>query len=169
MSRRNLPKQHLLSFLRRSHADSWDETRGLGAYRTRAGDSGCSSSIAVEREAAQEDALGRLKELPLPEVRALALKYTMAARHGEDFVEAHRVKDAPRLSWATPMRPTVSRYRRRGASPATLRLNAKNWNLRLSKLAGRELASLTRTEVRSLHTTWGKAGHFTAAIKRSGC
>jgi integrase len=141
----------------------WDaECRGLGAYKTAQG-----VSLFVQYRTSngtqRKKTLCRADELPLPDVRALALKYTLAARHGEDLVQAQRVKDAPRLTLGSAYEAYCQSLQRKSASPATLALNAQNYGKRLARLAGRELASLTRTEVRALHATWGKAGHFTIA------
>jgi hypothetical protein len=141
----------------------WDETRGLGAYRTSQGDLMLFVQYRLSNGKQRKKTLGKLQELPLQEFRALAIKYTMAARHGEDLVQAQRVKDEPGLSVGSAYEAYCISLIKRGASPTTLRLNAKNWKLRLSKLQGRELATLTRTDVRLLHATWGKLGHVTAA------
>jgi integrase len=141
----------------------WDETRGLGSYKTGRGDIMLFVQYRLGNGKQRKKTLGKLQELPLPEFRALALKYTMAARHGEDLVEAQRIKDAPRLTLSEAYEAYCMSLKRKGASPATLSLNAQNYGKRLERLAGRELASLTRTEVRAFHASWGKAGHFTVA------
>ena len=141
----------------------WDtETRGLGLYQTRQG-----ASLLVQYRMPNgkqcKKTLCHANELPLNEVRALALKYTLAARQGEDLAASHRVKAIPRLTLGAAYEAYCDSLKKPGASPLTLRLNAKNWELRLSKLASREVASLTRTETRQLHAAWGKSGHVTSS------
>ena len=163
MSRQKFTQAVLTKFGSEGSGILWDaETRGLGAYPT---SQGVSLFVAYRtlNGTQRKNTLCKATELPLNEVRALALKYTLAARHGEDLVASQRVKDEPRLSVGSAYEAYCASLQKRGASPTTLRLNAKNWNLRLSKLGSRELATLTRTDVRLLHATWGKLGHVTAA------
>ena len=163
MPRQKFTQAVLTKFATHGEGLLWDtETRGLGAYRT-----GQGVSLFVQYRTPngtqRKKTLGRANEMPLHEVRALALKYTLAASHGEDLVQSQRVKEAPRLTLGDAYEAYCASLQRKGASAATLRLNAKNWKLRLSKLQGRELATLTRTDVRALHASWGKTGYVTAA------
>jgi integrase len=141
----------------------WDtETRGLGIYQTSKG----ASLLVLYRMPngkQYKKTLCHVHELPLNEVRALALKYTLAARQGEDLAATQRAKATQRLTLGSAYGAYCDSLKKRGASPLTLRLNAKNWELRLSKLASREVASLTRTEMRQLHATWGRSGHVTSS------
>jgi hypothetical protein len=114
----------------------WDETRGLGAYRTSSGDVMLFVQYRLGNGKQRKKTLGKLPELPLQEFRALCIKYTMAARHGEDLVEAQRVKDEPRLSVGSAYEAYCMSLQRKGASPATLRLNAKNWTPTVEQVAG---------------------------------
>ena len=69
----------------------WDETRGLGAYRTSGGDVMLFVQYRLGNRKQRKKTLGKMQELSLQEFRALCIKYTMAARHG--FRSARRDRD----------------------------------------------------------------------------
>jgi integrase len=136
----------------------WDVTRGLGAYMTGQKSISYFVQYRCSNGKQRKKTLGHAAELTIQAARDLCLKYTLAARHGEDLVATNRLKDAPRLTLGQAFEAYCVSLQRKGASPATLRLNAQNWHKRLSKFGDRELASLTRSQIRAAHSEWGRSG-----------
>jgi integrase len=144
-------------------AIAWDETRGLGCYRC--GD-GSLSLFAHYRCGTRQKkrVLGKVTELSLPEARRQATELLLNGRNGKDIISEAKAKAKANggLTLGHAYAEYTSALKRKGCSPATLRLNDKNWRLYLSKYAGRELASFTKTEVRALHSSWRSQGPVAA-------
>jgi integrase len=142
-------------------AIAWDETRGLGCYRC--GD-GSLSLFAHYRCGTRQKkrVLGKVTELSLPEARRQATELLLNGRNGKDLIAESQAKANGGLTLSLAYAEYTSALRRKGCSPATLRLNDKNWRLYLSKYGSRELSSLTKTEVRTLHSAWRPHGPVAA-------
>ena len=140
---------------------AFDETRGLGAYKT-----GKGISLFVQYRCPngvqRKKTLALLSEIAISDARTLATKYVLSARHGDDLVAAQKVRETPKLTLGHAFAEYTSALKRKGASPATLRLNDKNYRLYLSKHGARELSSFTKAEVRSLHSSWRPHGPVAA-------
>jgi integrase len=155
--------------LRRRFAENprglaWDaDCRPLCAARNGNGSISLTACYRLVNDKVKKKTLEHLSEVPLTQFRAQALELAMAARNGKDLVAERKVAAAPQLTLGDCYVAYCEALKRKGASPNTLRLNQKNWALRLSKHQNRELASITRAKVRGWHGLWGKDGHATAS------
>ncbi|MBX9620082.1 MAG: tyrosine-type recombinase/integrase, partial [Hyphomicrobiales bacterium] len=102
--------------------------------------------------------LGRLGELTVSDARSKATDYAVAARHGRDIVAEHKAIRQPGLSLGDAYLAYTEALNRRGASPNTLKLNARNWSFYLSPYQARELSSISKRDVRDWHAKWGESG-----------
>jgi hypothetical protein len=136
----------------------WDETqRGLAAYATASGQITlfCQFRVGPRR---RKKSLGRLGEISLQQARSMAAQYGVAGRHFRDLIKEQRQAQARLVTLGDAYLAHREALVRKGASQATLRLNAANWRLRLSRHQNRPLTSLTRKEVRDWHQGWEGVG-----------
>lgn len=137
----------------------WDsDLRGLGAYRTASGEITLFVQYRLANGRQRKKVLGRLSEMTVTDARSKASEYTIAARHGRDIVAEHKAIEQPGLSLGDAYLAYTEALNRRGASPNTLRLNARNWSFYLSPYQARELSSISKRDVRDWHAKWGESG-----------
>lgn len=135
----------------------WDtETRGLGAYGSRKGPGTFFVQFRVGSKQ-RKVTLGRINELSVSDARKAANEIQVAARQGRDVIREQRAQHRAGLTLGDAYGEYTSALRRRGVSENTLRHNAGTWK-RLSRFQSRELASITKRDVRSWHSDWGTCG-----------
>jgi len=137
----------------------WDsETRGLGAYRASRGVCTLFVQYRLANGQQKKKALGRLAEVTIGQARAFAMDYALAGRHGRDLVAERKAVDEPKTTLGDAYLAYTTALKRRDASENTMRLNARNWSAYISRHQSRDIACITRSDVRSWHADWGKHG-----------
>ena len=144
----------------------WDRTqRGLGCYGTSSG----ASLFCMFRVGARQKkkVLFRLGEGSIQQARTMTSEYLTSGRHGKDVLaetaEAQRAAQRGALTLNDAYAAYVEALTRRGAATGTLQLHDCNYRLRLAKHGDRQIASLTRGELREWHNAWGKTTGPTGA------
>ncbi|MCA0400982.1 MAG: integrase family protein, partial [Proteobacteria bacterium] len=139
----------------------WDsEARGLGAYQTKNGVCTLFAHYRLANGVQRKQVLGRFKEIPLDEARHLAQKYRVAAKQGIDLAGEQKWKEPSKqgLTIEQAYKEFTEAQHRRENSPNTIRLNGYNWRNHLSQYQDREMASVSKHDVRAWHKEWGKSG-----------
>lgn len=135
----------------------WDsETRGLGAYGSRKGPGTFFVQFRVGPKQ-RKVTLGRINELSVADARKAANEILVAARQGRDVIGEQRAQHKAGLTLGDAYAEYVTALKRRGVSENTLKHNAGTWK-RLSRFENRELALITKRDVRAWHSEWGKSG-----------
>jgi integrase len=101
--------------------------------------------------------LGRINELSVTDARKAANEILVAARQGRDVIGEQRAKHRAGLTLVDAYNEYSTALKRRGVSENTLIHNAATWK-RVSRYGNRELALITKRDVRAWHTEWGKSG-----------
>jgi integrase len=140
----------------------WDaDCRPLAAYSNQNQSISLMAQWRIGRKV-KKFTLGRLGELSITEARTRANELMLAGRNGKDLILEARVKSHGELTLAQAFTEYTAALQRKGVSPITLVQNEKNWRIYLAKHGPRELASFTKTEVRSLHSSWRSHGPVAA-------
>lgn len=137
----------------------WDsETRGLGAYRTGKGACTLFVQYRLANGRQRKKTLGRLSELTISDARAKATEYAIAGRHGRDIVAEQKAVSRATLTLGDAYLAYAEALKRRKASANTLSLNGRNWARFVSKHQARDIAMISKRDVREWHTQWGRSG-----------
>ncbi|HCR66529.1 tyrosine-type recombinase/integrase [Oceanicaulis sp. UBA2681] len=106
--------------------------------------------------------IARVSEISVADARAEAIELKLAGRKGEDLIQARRLAAERGLTLGDAYPPYLEALKRKGGSPRTFSQYKSNWKLCLLPNANRPLAQITKHDLRSWHTSWGKRGPTTA-------
>ena len=129
------------------------QQRGCCAYRTSTGHISLMAHYRVHDKQIKKT-IGRLGELSVAEFRARVAALVVAGKAGEDVVGDRKREAAQAVTLGEIYLAHRESMVRRKCSAGSLEVYAATWRNRLEKHASRQLASITKADVRNWHAQW---------------